>query len=71
MDVDPFSVSGETELSAYMRMQQLSSDTDPLMWWKQHQQVFPRLARMTRRRQDWLCLPAVRLLRDSSAVWSL
>ena len=55
MDVDPFSVSGETELSAYMRMQQLSSDTDPLMWWKQHQQEFPRLARMTR---QYLAVPA-------------
>jgi hypothetical protein len=45
MDVDPSSVSGDTELNAYMRVQQLSNDTDPLVWWKQHQQEFPRLAR--------------------------
>ena len=38
MDVDPSSVSGETELNAYMRVQQLSNDTDPLVWCKQHQQ---------------------------------
>ena len=48
MDVDPSSVKGETELNAYMRMQQVANDTDPLMWWKQHQQEFPRWARMTR-----------------------
>ena len=48
MDVDPSSVNGETELNAYMRVQQVVNDTDPLMWWKQHQQEFPRLVRMTR-----------------------
>ena len=48
MDVAPSSVNGETELNAYMRVQQVVKDTDPLMWWKQHQQEFPRLARMDR-----------------------
>ena len=48
MDVDPSSVNGETELNAYMRVQQVANDTDPLMWWKQHQQEFPRLSRMVR-----------------------
>ncbi len=37
MDVDPSSVNGETELNAYVRVHQLVNDTDPLMWWKQHQ----------------------------------
>ena len=55
MDVDPSSVNGETELNAYMRVQQVTKDTDPLMWWKQHQQEFPRLARMTR---QYLTVPA-------------
>ena len=32
----------------HTRVQQVDKDTDPLMWWKQHQQEFPRLARMTR-----------------------
>ena len=36
MDVDPSSVNGETELNAYMRVQQVANDTDPLMWRKQH-----------------------------------
>jgi hypothetical protein len=42
--------SVETELNAYTRVQQvpLDCDTDPLMWWKQHVQEFPRLARMAR-----------------------
>jgi hypothetical protein len=52
MDVDPSSVNGETELNAYMRMQQVTKDTDPLMWCKQHQQEFPRLTRMTRQYLD-------------------
>ena len=47
MDVDPSSVNGETELNAYMRVQQVANDTDPLMWW--------RLARMTR---QYLTVPA-------------
>ena len=55
MDVDPSSVNGETELNAYMRVQQVANDTDPLMWWKQHQQEFPRLARMVR---QYLTVPA-------------
>ena len=45
---DASSVNGETELNAYMRVQQVVNDTDPLMWWKQHQQEFPRLVRLAR-----------------------
>ena len=55
MDVDPSSVNWETELNAYMRVQQVANDTDPLMWWKQHQEEFPRLARMAR---QYLAVPA-------------
>ena len=55
MDVDPSSVNGETELNAYMRVQQVANDTDPLMWWKQHQEEFPRLVRMAR---QYLPVPA-------------
>ncbi len=46
MDVDVDSV--ETELNVYTRVQQVSLDTDPLMWWKQHVQEFPRLSPMVR-----------------------
>ena len=55
MDVDPSSVSGETEVNAYMPVQLVSNDTDPLMGLKKHQQEFPRLARMTR---QYLAVPA-------------
>ena len=56
IDVDPSFVSGETELrNAYVRVQQLSNDTDPLMWWKYHQQEFPRLVRIVR---QYLTVPA-------------
>ncbi len=47
MDVDVDSV--ESELNAYTRVQQVSLDTDPLMWWKQHVQEFPRLVRKARK----------------------
>ena len=38
----------EAELNAYTRVHQVSLDTDPLVWWKQHVQEFPRLTRMVR-----------------------
>ncbi len=44
----------EAELNAYTRVQQVPLDTDPLMWWKQHVQEFPRLARMVR---QYLAVP--------------
>jgi hypothetical protein len=42
-------------LNAYTRVKQVPLDTDPLMWWKQHVQEFPRLARMPRQH---LAVPA-------------
>ena len=33
MDFDPSSLEGEAQLQAYMQVQQVSNDTDPLMWW--------------------------------------
>jgi hypothetical protein len=47
-DFDVSSVEGETQFQAYMQVQQVTNDTDPLMWWKKHQQEFPDLTRMTR-----------------------
>ncbi len=64
MDVDVDSV--EAELNAYTRVQQVPLDTDPLMWWKQHVQEFPRLTRMAS--SHLVFLPLLCLLRDSSAV---
>jgi hypothetical protein len=55
MDVDVDSV--ETELNAYTKVQQVTLDTDPLMWWKQHVQEFPRLVRMVSPSQH-LAVPA-------------
>ena len=48
MHFDVSSVEGEAHLQAYMQVQQVPNDTDPLMWWKQHQQEFPDLTRMAR-----------------------
>ena len=55
MDFDVVSVEGEAQLQAYIQVQQVLNDTDPLMWWKQHQQVWPDLARMVR---QYLTVPA-------------
>ncbi len=46
MDFDVSSLEGEPQLQAYMQVQQVPKDTDPLMWWKEHQQQFPDLSRM-------------------------
>ncbi len=48
MDFDVVSVEGEAQLQAYMQVQEVPNDTDPLMWWKQHPQEFPDLTRMAR-----------------------
>jgi hypothetical protein len=55
MDFDVTSVEGEVQLQAYMRVQQVTNDTDPLMWWKQYQREFPDLVRMTR---QYVTVPA-------------
>ncbi len=46
MDFDVVSVEGESQFHVYMQVQQVPNDTDPLMWWKYHQQEFPDLSRM-------------------------
>ena len=48
MDFDPSSLKGEVQFQTYIKVQQVSNDTDPLMWWKQHQQESPDLTRMVR-----------------------
>jgi hypothetical protein len=35
MYFDVSSVEGETQLQVYIQVQQVSNDTDPLMWWNQ------------------------------------
>ena len=55
MDFDVASVEGEAQLQAYIQVQQVTNDTDPLMWWNQHQQEFLDLARMAR---QYLTVPA-------------
>ena len=46
---------GQVKHQAYMQVQQVTNDTDPLMWWKQCQQEFPDLTRMAR---QYLTVPA-------------
>jgi hypothetical protein len=48
MDFDVSSVEGGAHLQAYLEVQQVPNGTDPLMWWKKHQQEFPELTQMTR-----------------------
>jgi hypothetical protein len=53
MDFDVASVEGEAQLQVHMQVQQVSNDTDPLMWWKQHQKEFPDLGRVGLVQTDW------------------
>jgi hypothetical protein len=55
MDFEVSSVEGESQIQSYMQVQQVPNDTDPLMWWKEHQQEFPDLTRMAR---QYLTVPA-------------
>ena len=63
MDVDPSSVNRETELNAYMWVQQLSNDTDPLMWWRNTSKSSHTWSWWPD--STWLCLPVLCLLRNS------
>ena len=47
--------TAEEELTMYMGVQQVSSQDDPLMWWKEHENEYPRLARMAK---EDLAVPA-------------
>ena len=38
------SVDAPTEISAYLRKKPMPKDTDPLMYWKEHVDIFPVLA---------------------------
>ena len=62
MDFDVTSVEGEAQLQVYIQVQQVPNDTDPLMWWKQHQPEWPDLARMTR---QYLTVPVTSVSNDS------
>jgi len=53
MDFDVSTVEGEAQLQAYMQVQQMPNDADPV--WQQHQQEFPDLAQMAR---QYLAVPA-------------
>jgi hypothetical protein len=44
----------KAQLQVYMQVQQVPNDTDPLRWWKQHQQEFPDLSRMDRHYLDFI-----------------
>ena len=44
MDFDVSSVEGEAQCQSYMQVQQVPNDTDPLMWWKKHEQEFSDLS---------------------------
>ncbi|XP_068122242.1 E3 SUMO-protein ligase ZBED1-like [Hyperolius riggenbachi] len=44
-----------SEVSMYISLPTISSDADPLSWWKMHRQEMPRLANVARK---YLCIPA-------------
>lgn len=44
-----------TELSTYLQMADAVSESDPLAWWKEHEQMFPNLRNLAKK---YLCVPA-------------
>jgi hypothetical protein len=55
IDFDPSSLEGKIQLQAYIKVRQVSNDTNHLMWWKKHQSEFPDLTRMAR---QYLTVPS-------------
>ena len=45
----------ETELSAYLQSVDADSESDPLQWWKTHEEMFPNLKNVAKK---YLCVPA-------------
>jgi len=45
----------ETELSAYLQSVDADSESDPLQWWKTHEEMFPTLKNVA---EKYLCMPA-------------
>lgn len=45
----------ETELSAYLQSVDADSESDPLQWWKTHEEMFPNLKNVAKK---YLCMPA-------------
>jgi hypothetical protein len=58
-------IADSNEVKDYMSMPSVPLDTDPLQWWREHQQRFPVLARVARR---FLCIPASSA--PAERVWS-
>lgn len=45
----------KTELSAYLQFVSADSESDPLHWWKDHEEMFPNLKNVAKK---YLCVPA-------------
>lgn len=45
----------ELELETYLKYIDAESDSDPLVWWRQHERKFPRLSHLAKK---YLCIPA-------------
>lgn len=45
----------KTELSAYLQSVSADSESDPLQWWKDHEEMFPNLKNLAKK---YLCVPA-------------
>ena len=69
MDFDVVSVEGKGQLQAYMQVQQVSNDTDPLCGGSSISKSFPTCPEWLD--STWQYLPLLRLLRGSSVVWDL
>lgn len=53
------------EVDSYMELDEVNSDDDPLLWWRNHKELFPVLARLARK---YLAIPATSA--PVERVWS-
>ncbi|XP_056445916.1 E3 SUMO-protein ligase ZBED1-like isoform X2 [Gadus chalcogrammus] len=44
-----------SELQSYLQSGNLDTEEDPLSWWREHQRLYPRLAKLAKK---YLCIPA-------------
>ena len=44
-----------SELQSYLQSGNLDNEEDPLSWWREHQRLYPRPAKLAKR---YLCIPA-------------
>ena len=57
----------DSESKLYVSLPAISSNDDPLAWWKAHRQEMPMLSKVARK---FLCIPATNVPSESVQLWA-